>query len=285
MPNMNVKPSGRSESTACSRRPRILITTIPKSGTHLIDSVLAYFPGLSRLRRAALNANLRWHPYNFLFWGGSRECQMGIGRPQSVKMISVRSALRRIREGQYGIGQVPYEFQILELVLSESLIPIALVRDPRDIAVSSMYHSLNNKRHILHREIAATSDPVARLRKILFGTGISTEQQLPIIRQLELFKGWTNAHGVLTLRFEDLVGPKGGGSLERQIKAILELSEHIGVPLTADDAKRIGETMFGTGLTFRRGQMGAWKKYFDEKMLEDLDAGAGDAVRLMGYDL
>lgn len=284
MPSTILNYFARREPDSDIPLPRILVTTIPKSGTHLIDSILGFFPGLSRLKHAGLNARMVWHPYNYIPWLGSQTCQMGVGRPQTIKVRAFRNSLNRIRPGKYAIGQIPYERNILEIIRRQSLVPVALVRDPRDIAVSSMYHSLNKEHHILHKEITATSDPELRLRKVLFGTEGLATKQLPVTKQFELFKGWAKEPEVLTLRFEDLVGPKGGGTRDRQVTAIVALARHIGMAVSPEEAEEIGEAMFGRGLTFRRGQIGAWREYFSKTVLDEFYSISGDAIRDMGYE-
>jgi hypothetical protein len=62
---------------ASSEAPKVVVTTIPKSGTHLLDSILERMPPMRRVKKIGLSANLRLHPYNLLPFG--ERCQVGIG--------------------------------------------------------------------------------------------------------------------------------------------------------------------------------------------------------------
>jgi hypothetical protein len=96
--------------------PRVVVTTIPKAGTHLVDSILRLMGPLKRHDRLGLTANLRWHPYNYLPFTGSERCLMGIGRPRSVKLSAVAQRLDQLKPWEYGMGQIPYQKPVLELI-------------------------------------------------------------------------------------------------------------------------------------------------------------------------
>lgn len=156
----------------------------------------------------------------------------------------------------------------LEAIFSQPL--IFLYRDPRDIAVS-LYHFLTKPReqflrrsgalqiHPLNPYFMSLSSDSERLLKVIKGA--------PILNNINDFvmpyAGWLEMPNVIPIKFEDLVGPKGDGSYEKQLNTIwkLQLMLHIpGRPL--DFAKKAFDD---TSPTFRRGKIGSYLDEFSEE--------------------
>jgi hypothetical protein len=68
---------------------------------------------------------------------------------------------------------------------------------------------------------------------------------------------------VLVCRYEDLVGPEGGGSADAQLYEIKKIANYIGISLNAEEVKRIASVIYGESRTYRKGQINEWKKIFD----------------------
>ncbi len=74
------------------------------------------------------------------------------------------------------------------------------------------------------------------------------------------------------VKFENLIGPKGGGSLETQKNEIRKIAGSIGISLSTKELDYLCDNLFGirnvdkgTGydITFRKGQTGDWKQSFN----------------------
>jgi hypothetical protein len=76
-------------------------------------------------------------------------------------------------------------------------------------------------------------------------------------RNLHIF---LNNPRFFVVRFEDLIGPAGGGNKEKQTETIYKIAEYIGLPITMEVASQYGDELFGdTSGTFRKGQIGSWR--------------------------
>src|SRR5256885_15665980 len=96
---------------------------------------------------------------------------------------------------------------------------------------------------------------------------------------------WLDDPGTLVCRFEDLVGPEGGGSHERQLSEIHRVASCVERPLADDDAKRVADAMYSrTGLTFRKGQVGDWRNHFNDEHQQEFDRVARRHLAALGYD-
>jgi hypothetical protein len=72
----------------------------------------------------------------------------------------------------------------------------------------------------------------------------------------------------LLIRFENLVGEKGGGTKEVQSKELDKIAQFLKIPLSESKKSDLIENSFGeceTCKTFREGQIGAWKNLFTEE--------------------
>ena len=96
---------------------------------------------------------------------------------------------------------------------------------------------------------------------------------------------WIGRPGVLVCRFEDLVGERGGGSVERQLRGIEMIGEHIGRPLGPGQAEAIvSRTWSQKSSTFRKGVIGDWRNHFTEEHKQAFKEQAGAELVRLGYE-
>lgn len=260
----------------------VFVTTIPRSGTHLLDSVLERLPPFRRLPKLGVNAKLRHHPLNRLP-GGDR-CLAGIGRPYRVRLSTVGSRLRRISPGEYGMGQLGYDTRVKDIVDRQGLRVIVGIRDPRDVLVSQYLLARDDRRHAFHDQVRAAPDAKSGMELVLNGfVGRGGRRKAGLAQQFDLMAGWVDLPEVLTVRFEHLIGPRGGGEAGQQREQILAIADHIGVRLNAAMADRIGTEMFGKGRTFRRGVAGGWRDHLDGTLQQTVVAGLVESAHRLGY--
>lgn len=237
---------------------KALVVSIPKSGTNLVASVIARMP-LMRFQKITLNRNLRRHP---LAWLPGKRCLVGVHQPQSVPVSLVRMQLYRLGLGRFTSSHLPWHPEIADALYRQDTSAVFISRDPRDVVVSNLHHILRRPRHFLHATLKALPDDSARIEALIVGT----DHCVGIAEQLRLTEGWRSDPDTLSLDFADLIGPQGGGGRDAQIHSIAAIARHIGADISEDDAARIGQEMFGTGSTFRRGAIGGWKEHFTDRL-------------------
>ena len=100
----------------------------------------------------------------------------------------------------------------------------------------------------------------------------------------EFEKGlWMLHHpAVCKVRYEDLIGPEGGGSKERQRAAVERVLSHLG----ADVAPELvcGPLYNAQAWSFHKGQPGAWKEAFSSANLRQFYTVYGDLLEQYGYE-
>jgi hypothetical protein len=83
--------------------------------------------------------------------------------------------------------------------------------------------------------------------------------------------------------FEELVGPRGGGSAQAQARALDRIFEFLGVS-GARSAEVAGSLFNPDVFTFYRGQIGSWREAFTPELRRLADVSLGDLLDLYGYE-
>jgi mRNA-degrading endonuclease RelE of RelBE toxin-antitoxin system len=110
-----------------------------------------------------------------------------------------------------------------------------------------------------------------------------------IYRHAEAIMTLFNLPNVLIVRFEDLVGAKGGGNDDVQRKTIKKIANHIQVPLDPQRLEEIQSILFGnegiSSATFRTGSIDAWRNDFNPELHELFNKNYGTIQLALGYFL
>jgi hypothetical protein len=181
---------------------------------------------------------------------------------------------------------VPYQEHEDGLPQSLCVHAFFVIRDPRDVIVSLVHHVRKIRSNYLHWDYARLPSDKARLMAAI--RGLANHDGSPksqgIVEKLEVTLGWTEAKAVLTLRFEDLISERGGGSAENQSAAIRRIGSHLGWDIDKAEALLIGNEAFGKGRTFRRGMIGGWREVFDDELKETFKRAAGEYLIRLEYE-
>jgi len=158
---------------------------------------------------------------------------------------------------------------------------ILVIRDLRDVCISAVYHL---KKHdwysyaIDHTNFynMEFDDQVSYMIDIK-----NDEYSIKSFAQRAIL--WMNTPGVLTIRFEDIVGEKGGGSKERQIQTLKNIADYLEIAVSQDILQYVADNLFGGGGTFRCGQINNWKTQFSEKNKLLFHQVLGEELQEFGY--
>lgn len=139
-----------------------------------------------------------------------------------------------------------------------------IYRDPRDQLISLMYwlkylpeyppSKIQDTNNIIHELITGN----------LYGMPAYETYYNKTFVQLKDFP----LEKMLMIKFEDLVGSKGGGDDDIQHATILEIANFLEIELSLEKAKEIGISLWGSSMTFRKGKIGQWKDYFTPQHIE-----------------
>ncbi len=255
------RPKSKREAWLLKKGPRILANSAPKAGTNLLAQYLS-------------------------------ELETTIGRLTyhiDETLPGVARQVTSIHRGQVATAHLPWTRDLADLAERREYQCFLMVRDPRDITVSNMnYVSRMDKSHALHGYLSSLKDDDERLMALLSPTE-DMQALIPDIwknKGLETFLPWADDPRTVVVKFEDLIGPKGGGSLERQIEIGKRIAHHAYVNMNDGGVQSIVENLFGStsSNTFHKGQIGTWKDHFTERHKDAFKERSGALLTRLGYE-
>lgn len=242
--------------------PKVLVNTIPKSGSHLLVRCLEMFPNL-------------------------RYCRRHVHRRMTIEEIE--DILRRVDPGYFATGHLTFTPERFRLLTNLGFSILLMIRDPRDVAVSHFHYvTYSYRRSRLHPYFIRLPDDSARLMASILGVdppdGNPNRWLDNIGDRFRSYLRWAE-HGACVVRFEHLVGPQGGGNHDLQRREIRRVAEYLGIALSEDMVEHIARRLYHRhSRTFRRGAIGDWKNYFTPAHKEAFKRVAGELLIELGYE-
>lgn len=251
-----------------SQGPRVLANSMPKAGTHLLTSLLE---GIPRMRFGA-------HVVSYLG-------KDGIGEDAEFEHLTRR--LRLLRDSHYISGHLAYDPDVEAVIRQAGVTMVTIVRDPRAQVISWAHYLLNN-RHVPGREWVLENYPDMESLLPALVMGIGEPFVYPYLPDLgerfRRYSGWIDSEASIVLRFEDLVGSRGGGSDEAQIAATQRILRHLGYDESQVAAADVAANVFSpNSATFRAGQIDSWREELPEDLVAEANRLCGDHLQRWGY--
>lgn len=230
--------------------PRVMIISVPKAGTHLIERAVCLHPRLYRPLVPTL------HSGNIERFGGL------------IRLVA------KLGPGGVLVSHLHYSRSYYEILKQANVKCIFVVRDPRDIVVSEAFYVANNRRHPYHPHVAGLSTE-EKLRRAIVGD--KERGYLGLGETLQRFSGWLDTD-VFIARYEEFVN-------RRSRHAALEgLFGYLGLELARNVRQRIlNELVSDASPTFRQGNVGGWSEYLRGELYQLLCETAGDMILRYGY--
>jgi hypothetical protein len=250
----------------------VFCNSYPKSGTHLLDQILLAIPGWRRwdtiVSHQALSGLINT-PHHL-------SVKLGAAPPYSI----VRAHLPHSPEVLKALARRPYR-------------RLFIYRDLRDVAVSNTKWQMREPRihlHGIYTSALKTDDErlMASIVGIPADSPVGSNHSAPPIGQdFERWLGWLTDPSTLSIRFEDLVGARGGGSDERRQVVVRQILSHIGAPpdeallAALSDSSRFDPHR---SQTFSTGRIGSWREAFKPEHKEAMKRAAGPLLVRLGYE-
>ncbi|HEV2601552.1 MAG TPA: sulfotransferase domain-containing protein [Candidatus Babeliales bacterium] len=156
-----------------------------------------------------------------------------------------------------------------------------MYRDPRDQIISFIFYYMK-----IYNTTIDVHDAITDLitQGALYGERPIVNHNINELYQRYL--PWMQYPGILNIRFEDLVGSRGGGSDEKQLETVHAIARHLELTRSDEELKIVAESLFGPNLshTFRQGQIGGWKEYFTDEHKRLFKEVAGQLLIDLGYE-
>lgn len=260
--------------------PPFFLTTIPKSGTHL----LTRFFQLDDLERLPFGERDLVHGIDLLFFHEHHTADYERAKKASLDeehraatRAHYLAALQRsfgclldMRPGFYAFFHVPFDRAVYHCVRAAGMPIVFLTRDPRDVAVSLTHHILKRPGTPKFETIKRLPTGEERYEAVISGFSAQEEGRasfLPLAYLFERYEGWLSAPDVLLLRYEDIIGPNGGGDRDAQYEAYERLADHIGLSVPADELRRRVDLIYDPDAPyFISGKTGHWRSILTPRL-------------------
>ncbi len=285
--------------------PPVLYVSIPKTGTHLVakcvtlfgrDDLVYHYEKVGggkiktgqRPRILCLlgKLNTELPPNNYK--GALNVPHIGVMPTELIRDLESNN------KNRFSTTHWPYTAEFADYLKSKSIQVIFSIRDPRDVLVSLAFMvSKSVERGKSIDPVLVMNDFIDARQENYIHWGVEEHQSYPLVFDkgitgfMSMYLGWLSHPGVCLIRFEDLVGEKGGGSDAAQVETIQRLASFLNIDVDDKKIKYVQENLFGGSGTFRDGQIGGWKKYFTPEMKAAFKAFPGACQLLidLGYEV
>ena len=282
---------------------RIFINSLPKSGTHLLARSVELFGYREHFDDAgSLDDPARVAPI-FINYREARDALAREGKqparsaeesvpvgtlvPVHVDATTFGRWLGSLSAGRYILGHVMYTPTLRRLLSACSYHHLFILRDPRAVVVSLVDFILDTRGmprpHFLYEDFLPMS-PEERMAFIVEGgearrAGVCTQSFTAVYMGL---LAWEADPSCLVVRFEDLVGPRGGGSFQRQQAAVERIAAHLGRSFE-EVAERYSAVFDTNSRTFRAGRIDGWQADLDPASIAYLNRCCTSLCASAGY--
>jgi hypothetical protein len=247
---------------------KVLVTTLPKSGTHFLNILM---PALGYKRHFCDIDDITQ---------GMIDPDPEIAKQHAWRLVEIIDAMSA---DAFVIDHVPYHSALIHWLMKRDVRVVTLIRNPYDFVVSLSHHL---KKHPTER--APTDTGLHALQHWLCNGQTEDEQGRPRAplakRYLMRFDGWVSDERAFIVRFEDVIGPRGGGAFSRQIATGMELRDFLGLELDSGVLARAFTKSFNRRVAlFRKGQIGSWRTEMLPNTAELVRLMFGSLMRSWGY--
>lgn len=298
---------------------KVFANSVPKSGTHLLLRLLTSMgfdlidfggtrprrtqetdAGLGRILRTLPGVRKPGNPLGIgphlvdggrfpaaralLRRRGPEKVLVGVEFPREIGRRWLDRRLARVPDDGVVSGHCSYSPGLAGLLSEHAMRTVCILRDPRDTAVSHMHYLKKLPNHPIYGPYMSLPDDHERLMFSIRGGRLGGHTLPPLGERYRSFLGWSTQAGAAMVRFEDLIGPRGGGSEAAQREAVARVAAHLDVDLGEEEARSIARGLFGSGRTFRKGRAGGWREEFSGEHARAVEEVAGELLAELGYE-
>lgn len=257
-----------------SSKSLVICNSFPKSGTHLLYQILYSIPGLQK-------------------WDDIVSVQALCGIMNTAEHVHWK--IGSAPNGSIVRSHLMYSPEILKSLETFGCKTLFIYRDLRDVAVSHARWVTKEERIFLHDVYKSypnfDTQLMGSIKGVPLGSPFSSNVSQPNIgADFSRWKGWIDDPNVYAVKFEDLVGARGGGSEEKRLDNVAGILDHLGVNLSSEQIK----AQFASyalnpeeSHTFKKGgkgSIGGWKDLFKSKHKEAFKQVAGQTLIDLGYE-
>jgi hypothetical protein len=185
---------------------------------------------------------------------------------------------------------------------------IVNVRDLRDVCISIVYHMRKNPWPGMTAEERGAFKKLSFEKQLFYVFNYNYELkeiakvapnnlQVSVSKLAEQMVRLSQDPDNLVCRYENLVGPEGGGDRDAQFYELRKIADYLNVSVSREQLKAIGAQLYGNAVnpfgkgqfenfksTFHKGQIGRWREVFTEEHKKVFKEKFGYALIALGYE-
>lgn len=266
-----------------------VLFTMPKTGTHLLRPLLEYLTGKNSISywSAAVDC-----PKSYLYDKNLTDLLLLLPNVvqaywlhQPIPTETFTSVLDHLQDrDDFLVTHAPFSPEMEEVLQERNCLVFFLIRDPRDWVISVIKHPPISGLDIYGQPIGdryfLSLDMNQKINYILDGTS----KYYSTLAVLNRFLDWKDSEICCPLRFEALLGARGGYSEQAQLAELRKISEALSLDVSDEDLLEAFKASFGTGIVFSKGKAGTWKEHFTEEHKKRFKELLGDVLIELGYE-
>jgi len=263
---------------------KVFINSLPKSGTNLLAKLLdltGYKQKYSFASGLFLRKDIRSQVRALLYLKNSGGIKIGIDSPVHVKENFVRNKLINLNNGEYLTGHLPYDSRFLKFLEEYNIKLIMMIRDPRAVIYSDYIYIKNSNWHPFHKKFRNLSEEQG-INLLLNGTNDGKIKFLSMKEKLNNIKNYLSESSILQVKFEDIIGPKGGGDQNAMYNTIEKILKYLTIDLQYKEI--VAKQLFGPGRhTFRKGHIEDWKHNLNGETINLMNNSLSKELSFLNY--
>ena len=230
----------KSQQLGRKKGPKVVLNSLPKSGTHLLESLFFQLPLMRHC--------------------GHKTLRIETQSPIKPKLQLISS----LKKGQFMLAHMQFHKSIIRTANDNEVKIVCLIRDPRDVLMSHLNYIENmDVTQKSHNFIALYNSRIDKLNAMIEGKK-GVLEPFPVV--LDKFHLWINQPEILCVKFEHLIGPNGGGDKQDQINTVKKICDFISIEMKASELEKICKNIYSVkSSTFNKGKTGNWKNVLNEE--------------------
>ncbi len=191
--------TGATCNNADFKTDKIIITSIPKCGTHLLAKCVSV---------------LTVRPVGNVSLMGFNSTDIALGKFPEIPHHEIL------------LDHIPYSPEASQAIKQQGFKGFFILRDPRDQVVSMTHWILSKPDY--YKQFKNVPNNQAGFSFIL------TRLIKDVLKLYERFMPWLQDESFISIKYEELLGPLGGGSAELQQQTIMRIAEHLQMPVSRE---------------------------------------------------
>lgn len=248
----------------------VFANSLPKAGTNLLSRALSFVPPAYRVPVRTLS----------------------VPRFSSDRIERI---IRGLKRNQIVTAHVGFQESLAVALRESGVRHILIFRDPRDVLVSAAYYIGEMDRDHAGYSLLSKMTLPERIDFLLARHDIrdpkiddlsrSHSHALNFPDEVSSFVKWLPCDDVLLVKYENLVGPGGGGKMDLQVEELSRMAAFLAWDVKLERLEAIAARLYYTkAKTFRKGALGAWREVLSVEQVGAVKAAFGNDIVRLGYE-